>query len=205
MTRTRNNACPCGSGKKFKKCCASPTGVAESIAFFNAQKYADMVRATSAMCKSYPGSAVAWKLFGVALLSSGKDGLSQLLKSHELDDTDADVLNNLGNAYRTAGDDLLAEKYYRRTIRLQPRFPEPHFNLGGLYLAQERFELAEQSYHRAIALRPAYADAHNNRGLALQGFLLLRFQRTEHGRRYGLLFLAYCFSPGSQGHCQRRL
>ena len=128
-----------------------------------------MMAAADELCVKSPCSSAAWKLLGVALMSSGRDGLLQLERSLELDATDVDTLNNLGNACRVVvGQQHRAEGYYLRAIRIRPKLPEPHFNLAGLYLAEERWPEAEREYRAAIELRPEYADAFNNLGLVLQ-------------------------------------
>ena len=74
MKPGRNDPCPCGSGKKFKKCCQDksaahvtpnapandseqpPTELDQLIILFNAKRFAELESMASLMLDEYPDS-----------------------------------------------------------------------------------------------------------------------------------------------------
>ncbi len=67
---------------------------------------------------------------------------------------------NLGIAHsRTAGRDAEAIAEYRRTIALNPTFPEAHYALALEFKAHPQAGSAVEELERAIRLRPLYAEA----------------------------------------------
>jgi tetratricopeptide (TPR) repeat protein len=53
-----------------------------------------------------------------------------------------------------------AERYYRRSLEIDPHYPLAHFNLGNICDEQGRLEEARAHYVVALLLLPDYADAH---------------------------------------------
>lgn len=109
MKPGRNDPCPCGSGKKFKKCCydkfaahsaaklaASPAAIDSLVALFNAGRYDELESQARLVVEHYPDSGLAWKVLGVALLAQSKDALPALQKAAQLLPDDAETHNNLG-------------------------------------------------------------------------------------------------------------
>lgn len=58
------------------------------------------------------------------------------------------------------------ESLLKRSIELDPNFPEAHLQLGNLYSDQRKYEVAAPEYERAIALNADLADAHYRLGQA---------------------------------------
>jgi Flp pilus assembly protein TadD len=77
--------------------------------------------------------------------------------------------NDLGVAYERAGEARLAEREYRRALRLEPRLTRARVNLGNLRAAAGRWADAEREYRRALRDAPDDADALNNLAHALLG------------------------------------
>lgn len=79
--------------------------------------------------------------------------------------------NNLGFTLVTMPGhlaDAIAE--YHEALRIEPNYPEAHFNLGAALILSRDSAVAGQAiaeYQTAIRLRPDYAEAHNNLGNAL--------------------------------------
>ena len=61
-----------------------------------------------------------------------------------------------------------AEKALRRSLKIQPKSAESHFELGLALFQQERIVEAADSFRRAIELRPEDAPAHYDLGLCLE-------------------------------------
>jgi Flp pilus assembly protein TadD len=70
--------------------------------------------------------------------------------------------NDLGVAYERAGKPALAEREYRKSLRIDPRFARARVNLGNLAAAAGRWAEAERHYRRALRDLPGDPDARNN-------------------------------------------
>lgn len=75
--------------------------------------------------------------------------------------------NDLGVAYETQGDARLAEREYRRALRLDSRMARARVNLGNLSARAGRWAEAERLYRRALEDLPDDPDAMNNLAVAL--------------------------------------
>jgi len=58
------------------------------------------------------------------------------------------------------------ESLLKKSVELDPKFPEAHLQLGNLYSDQKKYETAVPEYERAIALNGDLADAHYRLGQA---------------------------------------
>lgn len=74
---------------------------------------------------------------------------------------------DLGVAYEARGRLDLAEKEYRRALRLDPRQSRTRVNLGNVQAARGRWPAAEASFRRALRDSATNADAMNNLAIAL--------------------------------------
>lgn len=172
MKPGRNDPCPCGSGKKFKKCCGDKRGThspppAECnhlVALFNAGHYPELESRARAMAGRYPDSGFAWKVLGAALQVQGKDSLAALQQAAELLPGDAVTHYNLGNILHERGRLNEAESSYRRALQLVPNGADTHVNLGKTLQDMGRIAEAESSYRRALQIKPDHAEALNNLG-----------------------------------------
>lgn len=75
--------------------------------------------------------------------------------------------NDLGVVYEREGRLDLAEKEYRRALRVDPGLARARVNLGNLAARAGRWREAEGRYRRALRDAPADADALNNLAVAL--------------------------------------
>jgi tetratricopeptide (TPR) repeat protein len=81
-------------------------------------------------------------------------------------DTSAVMANKAGIAYHELADFGNARKYYERSIKLSPKYPEAINNLGAVYYAQKSYRKAVSEYRKALALRPDFAPFLANLGTA---------------------------------------
>lgn len=146
MKPERNAPCPCGSGKKFKKCCqGSPTPpspssarlsapsdseISELVTLFQSGQLPILEERTRRLLSTYPDSGFLWKALGISLQAQGKNGIPALEKAANYLPQDAETRNNLGNALLESGHPEQASTYYRQALALQPDFAVAHFNLG---------------------------------------------------------------------------
>jgi len=187
MKPGRNDPCPCGSGKKYKKCCqdkrsqgAGPQAGVENratdahlklgqlIQLVNAGRFGEAEAAAQLMLKQHSDAGVAWKILGVSLVMQGKDGLAALQKAAALLPTDADLQNHLGML-------LTAKKCYSEAIvsfqraqQIKPDYVETYYNLNIVYMAQGRLSDAESVLLKALAIKPDYLMTHYGLGLVFK-------------------------------------
>lgn len=192
MNPGRNDPCPCGSGKKYKKCCqgkvesrlplqygqanaAMPNGTAkrpaptpaelnQMVALFNAGQHAELESRARSLVGRYPDSGFVWKILGATLQAQGKDSLSALRKAAELLPDDAEAHYNLGNTLLILGrlDEAVAS--FRRALQTRPDDAEAHYNLANTLLMLGRPDEAEAGYRRALQIKPGNALAYYNLG-----------------------------------------
>ncbi len=194
----RNDACPCGSGKKYKKCCLKkveeqsrvqfprqqtgnsvPNHSAKStehihaeinqlVALFNSGRYVELENRTYLLVNQYPNAGFAWKFLGVSLLVQGKDALLALKKAAELLLDDFEAHSNLGHALHGLGQIEEAVANYRRALEINPNFVEAHYNLGNALRDLGHPADAVASYRRALEIKPDFTEAYFSLGNALR-------------------------------------
>jgi tetratricopeptide (TPR) repeat protein len=186
----RNDPCPCGSGRKFKKCCGlvtTPPPRADAlVALFHAGHFAEMELGARHLLARDPQAGVAWKLLGIALSRQGKDALPASRKAADLLPADPDAHHNLGITLQAAGQNAEAAKSFGRAIEILPTFAEAHRNLGTALQAQGDSAKAADCARRALALHPASAAAHNNLGNALRDLERFDAAAASYGRAIAL-------------------
>ena len=182
MNPGRNDPCPCGSGKKYKKCCQvnaaalngaaqrtapTPAEFNQMVALFNAGHYAELESRARSLLGRYPDSGFAWKILGAALQIQGKDSLAALRKAAELLPGDAVAHYNFGSILHERGRLGEAEASFRQALQLRPDYADARVNLGNVLQDGERLEEAEDSFRQALRIKPDHAEAHNNLGETL--------------------------------------
>lgn len=198
MKPQRNEPCPCGSGKKFKKCCRQPSlapslngsanplsiagagrrrapaeaptasEIGQLIAMLNNGLYVEAGDKARALVERYPTSGSSWKVLGVSLMIQGKDALPALHRATQLLPDDFEAHRNLGRALQDRGRLADAVACYRRTIEIEPRLPEVFLHLGNALFDLGRFEEAVAGYRSALTLKPDYPPALINLGKVLR-------------------------------------
>lgn len=178
MNVSRNEPCPCGSGKKFKRCCGKTAGKSAPaptpieldrlVALFHAGRYAELEAQASLLLGKFPESGISWKLMCASLQMQGKDALRALQKAAELLPDDAEAHNNLGLAWQDLGQFDNAVASYRRALKIDPDHAEVWNNLGTALQDIGQLDAAVDSYRRALKIKPDYAEGYNNLGIAFQ-------------------------------------
>jgi predicted O-linked N-acetylglucosamine transferase (SPINDLY family) len=139
----RNDPCPCGSGRKFKKCCnVSPAPGVDSrlqaaLLHFEAQRPAEAAAAADALLRDHPDHPDGLHLSGL-------------------------IARHLGDLERS-------RERIGAAIRRDPRNPAYHNSLGILLAQQRRGDAAIESFRTALSLRPGYPQALNNLANELLG------------------------------------
>jgi tetratricopeptide (TPR) repeat protein len=187
-TLGRNEPCPCGSGKKYKKCCGPgdaeaarsvavrPVQMAPLLALLHSQQHADLERETRRLLAQNSKDGLLWKLLAHALWAQGQDPLDALEQTAALRPQDPEAHSNLGNLLRARGQLEQAVASHRRAIECAPNYAEGYNNLGSVLNDLGRTTEAAGCYRRAIELKGSFALAHANLGSAL--LLLGRFEES---------------------------
>ena len=79
-------------------------------------------------------------------------------------ESNAVLANKTGIAYHQLQDLDNAEKYYRRAIKLNPKYPEAINNLGTVYYAEKSYGRAIKQYRQALRIAPNSASFLSNLG-----------------------------------------
>ena len=144
----RNDACPCGSGKKFKRC--------------HGRLSAPLPAAPPVLPEAIPALMERGETLhrgGLHLEAEGVyRSLLQIAPNHSA------ALENLGILASRRNDQEEAISLLTRAVSLAPERASAHYNLGIAYIAAFRFEAAKNSFLRAVELDPAFVEAHNNLG-----------------------------------------
>lgn len=166
----RNDPCPCGSGKKYKKCCES---------------------AAKPAVQTVSPAVLAQLQQAVSLHQNGQYLQAQALYRNVLAEVpdQVDALHYLGVLHYQTGDSASGVELIQRAAAIKPT-ATMHNNLGAALQAQYRHEEALASYRAAIAANPKYAEAFNNAGAALQELGRLN-EAVEYFQRALQLLPAY--------------
>jgi len=151
MLPSRNQPCPCGSGKRYKHCCgllekhASATHLAQTVTIEQALAMANQFQQQ----QRFPEEEAIYR---------------QILQAQpEL----AEIHYKLGNVLETQTRLDEAFACYQQAITLKPDFAEPYSSIAYLLGMQGRLTEAEHYYRLALAQNPEFAQVHNNLGALL--------------------------------------
>lgn len=181
----RNEACPCGSGQRYKNCCgkapvisvARGSNRAEDIQWLLSvamqHHQANHLVHASAIYRlvlhEQPDNAIAMQYLGVISYQNEnhEEAASLIKRAIRIQPGIPDFHNNLGLVFHAMGDLGRAVECYRQAIDLNANYVEAWNNLGLALEADGRPAEAIPCYERAIALQPAFAQAHWNLSLVL--------------------------------------
>jgi protein O-GlcNAc transferase len=186
----RNDLCPCGSGKKFKRCCLPASAVAEGArneamvsallqaaqAHLAADRLGDASDLYDQILLHQPEQPVALGNLGVIAHRTGRPELAITLLTRAIaaDPRDPSLFVNLGNVYESSGAPGQAIANYRQALSLNPGLEWAHLRLGDALQQQGNLVEAAVSVSRALTIRPDFPEA--IRGL---GYVLLVAGKLE--------------------------
>ena len=179
---TRNDPCPCGSGKKYKKCClGKPTAVqseAEQLKTLFADGFVHLShgRGRDAMLcfqryiSLVPASTDAFLNLGLACAGERdlNSAMACLRRSLQIKPDYAQAHNGLGSMLNAAGHADQALDCFLKALRFKPDYVEACYNLGNALRDRVRLDEAVTSYRKTITLQPGHLDAYNNLGSTLR-------------------------------------
>jgi tetratricopeptide (TPR) repeat protein len=181
----RNDPCPCGSGKKYKRCCGLERGpvppaagnvtpqmpgtqeLGALVALVQQGRLNESEQRARALLERYPRAGMLWKILSVSLLRQGKDALAALRRTAELMPRDAEAHANLGAALHDRGLWSLALESLGRALEINPNEVRALVDSGNAMRALGRARDAIGLYRRALERHAGDAEARNNLGNAL--------------------------------------
>ncbi|MEZ5403088.1 MAG: tetratricopeptide repeat protein [Bryobacteraceae bacterium] len=126
----------------------------------------DTVRLYEETLRRDAGYLPAQRSLGAVLLDRGDAAraLTVLEAARTQFPNDPTTLHELGRAYRNAGriDDAIAA--VRKSIELDPAFPEAHNSLGGMLFERGDLASGEAAFRESIRHQPDFAEPHSNLG-----------------------------------------
>jgi predicted O-linked N-acetylglucosamine transferase (SPINDLY family) len=183
---SRNDPCPCGSGKKYKQCCLknedvlasgklAPTlvisgALQEAIEHHQSGRLPQAETLYRQILQVEPDHPEALHLLGVVAHQAGRNETAVELidKAIKVDPSIPYYYSNLGSALQAQGKLEAAADSYRHALKLKPDYAEAHYNLGTACKDQGELNLAMEHYNKALLYKPGYAEAHYHLGLVLQ-------------------------------------
>ncbi|HEY6431101.1 MAG TPA: sulfotransferase [Acetobacteraceae bacterium] len=171
----RNDACPCGSGRKFKQCCGSANPAQADLAALTLaggvfDRAEDLLRPRVVEPSGVPRAAAKdrrpvavdrYATAGMRALAKGhtQDAVSALREAVRLDPDDAGLQHRFGLALAAAQDLDAAAEASARALALRPGFAEAQYQLALVLDQQGRDAEAIAAYQRAVELAPRLAAA----------------------------------------------
>ena len=168
----RNDPCACGSGRKYKQCCANKPaqafnpqvlmqGLRTAWVNFEAQRFEQAKEICHKIIQAVPAQIDAVHLLGLIALKDGDieaavEHLSNVVKR---DPNKPQYLANLGFAYHEQGKLNLAIASYRKAIAIEPRYLDAHYNLHAALIDAKNLAPSINSLEALLALNPQDSDA----------------------------------------------
>ena len=186
MSPSRNDPCPCGSGRRYKHCCGALQASAASpqtpqtlqtpqvpdigalAALINQDRLVEAEKLARELLQSFPRSGGLWKIMSVALARQGKDASQALRTATQLLPDDAEAHRNLGAVLLDQGHLEEALATLRRVLEIEPDDVQVLMGAANALCALGRSRESVALYRRAAQINPRSPEAHNNLGNALQ-------------------------------------
>ncbi len=192
LTKTgRNDLCPCGSGRKYKKCCQGQPQVnpgADAGTLFSKAQQAHTQGDVGKAAELYrdavaadPRHAPAWHQLGRIAIGAARYGEGEELirRAIRLDPATPLYHCDLGVALHHLNRLQDAAEAYRQALSLNPDFADALGNLGSVLLNLRRPEEALLILEKAVAIDPSHGIALSNLGLVLHSL-----GRSREGAEY---------------------
>ena len=178
MADKRNRPCPCGSNKRYKKCCGligQNHGVeidpASAIQHCNkgvTQRAHGLIKEAESSfrlaIKAKPDLAEAHYNLGVVLEDKGFWDKAEISYREALIHKPGyiNALNRLGSLKKAQGKLEEAASYYLKALTAMPESDMSHFNLARTRLEQGRLDDAREIYRKVLLIKPDYGEAHRS-------------------------------------------
>ena len=124
----------------------------------------DCLQACQQLLLNEPENPLPWKYAGKSLLALEKFKKAQqcLSKAHLLDNTDPEIIKDLGNIFNSLQNDTEAIKFYEAALSIDNDYAPAINNLGLIAKRQGKLTKAEKLIKRACELDQSCASYHMN-------------------------------------------
>ena len=174
----RNAPCSCGSGKKYKQCCANTAQslnnpqnlILQSAWNFYRQGFIeDAEKACQEILNSNGKLAEAWHLLGSIALQQGQtqEAASYSRQAIKLNQRNPEYFNNLGLAYHEQGKLDEAIKSYRNALVIDAKYADGYYNLHAALIDSEDLTPAINALHKTLSVNSADVEARFMLGMLL--------------------------------------
>jgi len=163
----RNDPCPCGSGKKYKKCCGaldavpveprSTPSVNDAMGLFQQGRYREATDICLQVLGQNGNDSAANNLYGLLQYRQGnvQQAVKHLVIALNGDPDNALIHSNLCHMSELLGESEAAKKYCERAIELNPKLADAYNNLGNILINNDDLvEDALEQYRKAVELAP---------------------------------------------------
>lgn len=191
----RNDLCPCGSGKKYKKCCAeklpayatnaknvqaASQPLLDAVALHQAGELDAAAAAYRTILLLAPNDSDALHYLGVLAFQQQRyaEAAALIEQAIALKGDIPAFHCNLGNARMRLPDYDAARRAYEQACRLDPRFAVAFFGLSNALLAGGQAREAVAAARQAVALAPQLVEA-----LVALGDALLADERIDEAEQ----------------------
>lgn len=172
----RNALCPCGSGKKFKRCCgvAGPSAfvqpprddLQQAASLLQYGQFAQAETLLARLTQAQPRNPTAHFLSGYAALQGGRhaEAATAMRKAITLGLSDAAAFYHYGCALAALSRFSEAAEAFEASLALKPDFLPARTNLASCCFELQDFAQAEQHYRQTLASDPGNLAACHNLG-----------------------------------------
>jgi tetratricopeptide (TPR) repeat protein len=178
---SKNAPCPCGSGRKYKRCCgqggnagapaaASGDRLQQAIRHYQQGNYQAASQITEQLLKRHPEDTGLLEISAASALQLGNSGLAadRFRQQIRLQPDNALAHSNLCMALHNLGRDEEAFVYGQKAISLEPGLADAWNNLGNLYKSGNHLQGALEHYEKSLALDSSDPRVHVNAGSTSQ-------------------------------------
>ena len=167
----RNDPCPCGSGRKYKKCCLGKAVAKPASAGPSALQHQNPPQAKRSVIEGSPGSPESLFLQSRLAYQAGRYEAAAGLISRAIraEPGNPDFHNALGAIHQALKKQGEAVACYQKALALAPDFAEAHYNMGDALKEQGRLEEAEAFQQKARVLYRASECYNLGNDLKAQG------------------------------------
>ena len=178
---SRNAPCPCGSGKKYKRCCGQgsrpQTGgarpgpaIQQAMTCYQQGNFQAALQVTEQLLKQHPDEATALEIAAASALQLGdSETAAERFKQQIRQQPDnALAQSNLCMALHNLGRDEEAFLYGQQAIKLDPNLADAWNNLGNIYNSGNHLQGALEHYEKSLELDNSDPRVHVNAGSVSQ-------------------------------------
>ncbi len=109
--------------------------------------------------KLNPNFSLSWLELGIIYIETGLIyEAEKVLKKAESLDEHAMIYSHLGIVYGILNKLDLSEQYFKKSIQINPKNPDTHFNLGLTLRKKGKLEKAKKHFQKALYLNPKYKE-----------------------------------------------